>query len=71
MLILSASSGADTTPPLAGLRVFITHIKESLVPHPSGKSARERIMAELVGLEEEGQLGVDFVEVKRGDRICE
>jgi hypothetical protein len=51
--------------------VFITHIKESLAPHPSGKTARERIMQELRGLERSGQLGVEFVEVKKGDRICE
>ena len=28
-------------------------------------------MAELKQLEEQGRLGVEFVEVKRGDRICE
>lgn len=77
---LYASSIADPTrhladpsvkPPLAGLRIFITHIKEYLVPHPSGKSARERIMSELRELEKEGRMGVEFIEVKQGHRICE
>ena len=57
--------------PLDGLKIFVTHIKEALMPHPSGKSSRELIMSELVALEDGGQLGVDFVEVRRGDRICE
>jgi len=47
------------------------HIKEQLVPHPTGKPARERILSELNALEEEGGLGVQFVEMKKGDRICE
>jgi hypothetical protein len=51
--------------------VFITHIKESLIPHPTGRTAREIVMSELQQLEEVGKLGVEFVEVKRGDRICE
>ena len=60
-------------PALSGLRIFVTHIKEALVPHPTGKSAREIIMSELRALEEgpEGGLGVEFIEVKKGDRICE
>lgn len=59
--------------PLQALRIFVTHIKEALIPHPSGQSAREIIMGELRGLEagEDGGLGVEFVEVKKGDRICE
>lgn len=56
---------------MQGLRVFITHIKESLIPHPSGKDVREIIMGELRALEAAGGLGIEFVEVKRGDRICE
>ena len=56
--------------PLEGLKVYVTHIKEALIPHPSGKSARERIISELEDLEKEGQLGVEFIAVKRGDRIC-
>lgn len=51
--------------------MFVTHIKEALVPHPTGRSARERIMTELDELEGERQLGVVFVDIKRGDRICE
>ena len=31
---------------------------------------KDIIMSELRQLEEEGQLGVEFVQVKRGDRIC-
>jgi len=59
--------------PLEGLRIFVTHIKDALMPHPSGKSAREMIMTELQNLEEreEGGLGVEFVEVKKGNRIRE
>lgn len=68
---ISTKGGAHGRSPLRGLRVFITHIKDSLVPHPSGKCARERIMAELRELERDGRLGVEFVEVKKGDRICE
>jgi hypothetical protein len=51
----------------------VTHIKESLVPHPSRKSAREIIMDELGELEksEDGGLGVQFVAVKQGDRLRE
>jgi cAMP phosphodiesterase len=55
-------------PRLDGLRVFVTHIKESLIPHPSGRTMREIVMAELRELD---GLGVEFVEVKRGDRIGE
>jgi len=61
----------ETKKPLDGLKVFVTHIKEALIPHPSGKTARKRILSELELLEEEGQLGVEFVAVHRGDRICE
>ncbi|WWC69894.1 uncharacterized protein I206_103837 [Kwoniella pini CBS 10737] len=57
--------------PLEGLKVFIIHIKDALVPHPTGKTARQIIMSELNELEEKGQLGVEFVETKRGDRIGE
>jgi cAMP phosphodiesterase len=56
---------------LEGLKIFVTHIKEELIPHPTGKTARERIILELEALEKEGQLGVEFFAVKRGDRICE
>ncbi|WWC89016.1 uncharacterized protein L201_003934 [Kwoniella dendrophila CBS 6074] len=55
--------------PLDGLKVFIIHIKASLVPHPTGKTTREIIMSELKDLEKEGQLGVEFIETNRGDRI--
>lgn len=51
--------------------MWVTHIKEALVPHPSGVSARERIMEELNALERERQLGVVFVDIRRGDRIRE
>jgi cAMP phosphodiesterase len=55
--------------PLSGLRVFVTHIKEALIPHPTGKTAREIIMSELRELEKRGGLGVEFIDVKKGDRI--
>jgi hypothetical protein len=55
---------------LEGLKIYVTHIKEALIPHPTGKSARERISKELEDLEEEGKLGVTFIAVQRGDRIC-
>jgi cAMP phosphodiesterase len=54
---------------ISGLKIYVTHIKESLVPHPSGRTARYRIMAELRDLERKGGLGVEFIEVKKGDRI--
>lgn len=56
---------------MRGLRIFVTHIKESLVPTVTGKPARETIMEELEELEKEGGLGVEFVEVRKGDRIRE
>ncbi|ORY26323.1 low-affinity phosphodiesterase [Naematelia encephala] len=56
--------------PLDGLRIFITHIKDALVPHPSGKTSKERIIGELLELEKHGKLGLEFAAVKRGDRIC-
>jgi cAMP phosphodiesterase len=68
---LDVGGDPDGRSPLSGLRVFITHIKDSLMPHPTGKCARERIMAELRELEREGKLGVEFVEVRQGDRIRE
>ncbi|RXK39903.1 hypothetical protein M231_02837 [Tremella mesenterica] len=55
--------------PLEGLRIFVTHMKENLVPHPSGRALQEIIMSELVDLEDKGKLGVEFIHVKRGDRI--
>ncbi|WRT66664.1 uncharacterized protein IL334_003624 [Kwoniella shivajii] len=56
--------------PLNGLKIFIIHIKDALVPHPTGRTAREIIMSELNELESQGDLGVKFVETKRGDRIA-
>jgi len=47
------------------------HVKEQLVPHPTGKSARDRIFAELEALEADGGLGVQFIMIEKGDRICE
>lgn len=57
--------------PLAGLRVYITHIKEFLQPHPSGLGARELIAAELAELEKKHALGVEFSLLSPGDRVCE
>lgn len=55
--------------PLDGLKIFITHIKESLVPHPEGKTQHEIIMAQLQELEKDGKLGVAFIRPVKGDRI--
>lgn len=55
--------------PLDGLKIFITHIKESLVPHPEGKTQHEIIMAQLQELEKDGKLGVVFIRPAKGDRI--
>lgn len=68
--LASLVEAKDKERPLDGLKIYVTHIKEALIPHKSGKSARERILAELIELEKEGQLGVEFIAVKRGDRIC-
>ena len=57
--------------PLQGLKVYVTHIKDELVPHPSGRTPRQRIMGELRELESEGALGIEFVEVLQGDHIRE
>ncbi|BEJ16385.1 hypothetical protein CspHIS471_0509900 [Cutaneotrichosporon sp. HIS471] len=55
--------------PLEGLKIFITHVKEFLVPHKSGLSARELIQIELDALEAENQLGVTFNVISPGDRL--
>lgn len=57
--------------PLQGLKIFITHVKEFLVPHKTGLSARELIKRELDALEAETQLGVTFNVISPGDRVCE
>ncbi|ORX35621.1 cyclic-AMP phosphodiesterase [Kockovaella imperatae] len=67
--ILAAKVTPSRDRPLAGLKIYITHIKAYLLPHPSGQTASERIMSQLDALEKERNLGVDFVEVKRGMRI--
>jgi cAMP phosphodiesterase len=69
--LASLIKAKDTNRPLDGLKIYVTHVKEALIPHPSGKSARERILGELEELEKEGKLGVEFVAVQRGDRIRE
>jgi cAMP phosphodiesterase len=63
----------DATPcsrPLAGLKVHITHIKEFLVPHPTGRTARDLIETQLNELELQTGLGVEFVILAPGDRVC-
>lgn len=67
-----ASMVASKQPrPLDGLKVFITHIKEFLIPHVSGLTARQLIKKQLDELEDKEQLGVSFVVVSPGDRLCE
>lgn len=69
---MAASIGSLTRRrPLKGLKIFITHVKEFLVPHKSGLSARELIKSELDALEAEAQLGVTFNVILPGDRLCE
>ena len=68
--LASKVKAKDSERPLEGLKVYVTHVKEALIPHPSGKSARARILEELLDLEKEGMLGVEFIAVQRGDRIC-
>ncbi|WVO19407.1 uncharacterized protein IAS62_000688 [Cryptococcus decagattii] len=67
--VLAGLVSQTKTRPLDGLKVFITHIKESLVPHPEGKTQHEIIMAQLQELEKDGKLGVVFIRPAKGDRI--
>ncbi|WVQ77839.1 hypothetical protein IAR50_007536 [Cryptococcus sp. DSM 104548] len=55
--------------PLRGLKVFIIHIKESLLPNAESKTQREIVMRELHELEGEGKLGVVLADPRRGDRL--
>lgn len=50
--------------------MYITHIKEFLIPHASGMTARELIKRQLDELEQDLRLGVSFVIVSPGDRLC-
>lgn len=52
--------------PLTNLLVFVTHIKESLIP---GTSARQKIAKELAALEASSRLGLRFQVVERGTRL--
>ncbi|OXC68333.1 hypothetical protein AYX13_03034 [Cryptococcus neoformans] len=67
--VLAGHVSQTKTRPLDGLKIFITHIKESLVPHPEGKTQHEIIMAQLQELEKDGKLGVAFIRPVKGDRI--
>ncbi|TXT09009.1 hypothetical protein VHUM_02483 [Vanrija humicola] len=62
---------AGPSRPLEGLKVYVTHIKEYLVPHPTGLSSRELVRKELLALTEIHDLGVEFHIVSPGDRLCE
>ncbi|KLT45384.1 hypothetical protein CC85DRAFT_231499, partial [Cutaneotrichosporon oleaginosum] len=66
---LASFVGKESSRPLEGLKIFITHVKEFLVPHRSGVSARELIKIELDALEAENQLGVTFNVISPGDRL--
>lgn len=52
--------------PLAGMRVFVTHVKESLIP---GTTARQKIAKELAALEATSRLGLRFQVIDRGARL--
>lgn len=58
--------GSRTPPPLAGLSIYIIHIKDTLTdgPHPS-----ERILAELRTQSEQAGLGCQFFVPKQGEGI--
>ncbi len=69
---VSAGDDNDRKQPLHGLKIYITHVKTSLVPHPSGKTNRERVFEELKELESGaggGGLGVEFVMLENGMRV--
>jgi cAMP phosphodiesterase len=68
---MAAFVDGNTSKPLDGLQVFVTHVKDSLYPHPSGKTVKERVKEELDQLEQERQLGVVFELVHQGQRLCE
>lgn len=54
---------------LQGLPVFITHIKEKLLPDPNGMSARQKIARDLQEPEKTVRLGVRFICVEKGMRL--
>lgn len=51
--------------------MYVTHIKEYLVPHPTGLTSRELVHKELLALTEIHNLGVEFHIVSPGDRLRE
>jgi cAMP phosphodiesterase len=57
--------------PLDGLKIFVTHVKDSLYPHRSGKTVKQRVQEELEQLERQRRLGVIFEVVEQGQRLCE
>lgn len=61
---------ADRSLPLAGLRVYITHIKAFLVPHDTGLTAHELVRKQLCDMEKQARLGVEFIIPSAGDRLC-
>ncbi|TYJ54479.1 hypothetical protein B9479_004899 [Cryptococcus floricola] len=67
--LASLVQSKDEKEPLRGLKVFVIHIKESLLPNAEGKTQREIVMRELRQLEEDGKLGVILTDPKRGDRL--
>ncbi|EER26736.1 3',5'-cyclic-nucleotide phosphodiesterase pde1 [Coccidioides posadasii str. Silveira] len=59
-------SPVDQVPPLHGLRIYIIHVKESLM---DGASPREQILAELRERAEEAWLGCEFYAPSSGDGV--
>jgi cAMP phosphodiesterase len=73
-LVIATRQDPPGTRPLEGLKVCITHVKTSLIPHPSGTTDRERVFSELQALEkmaerEGSALGVQWVMCESGMRI--
>lgn len=70
----SSSSSLPSPLPLAGLKIYIIHVKQPLKPDPSGLGIMTLIKRELDELEGQARgkgegLGVEFIMMKRGMRI--
>lgn len=74
---VSSSSSISSLPsplPLAGLKIYIIHVKQPLKPDPSGLGIMTLIKRELDELEAQAKgrgqgLGVEFIMLRKGMRI--